>query len=311
MIKEVPVQVAVVQPLVQERIKEVEVVVEKPIAVDRIQPVEVAREVIKEVVSEVEVPKEVQVEVLREKTPSKVERVEVVKPVEVIKHVPKEVKVHTERPVVETIDVVREVPVTVKEPAPFKVPVVKVVQLEAESGQPPGIYQRTAGGYKVWNHDGDDIDHGIFRGHFDWVWSKEARATQRRMDELGLIWGATGKSALVPPPLATGWGRWTESHRRSIYGPVGDARGQRHLPASALDPGMPAYTSGVTPTGIVPRYNKVLGPHAFPLRPAPAAPPVPLPGALATREYIDARAGGYALTPVENVDRMMLAVNRT
>ena len=52
----------------------------------------------------------------------------------------------------------------------------------------------------------------------------------------------------VPPPLATGWGRWTESHRRDIYGPVGDARGYRHLPASSLDPGRMGYTSGVHPT---------------------------------------------------------------
>jgi len=52
----------------------------------------------------------------------------------------------------------------------------------------------------------------------------------------------------VPHTVATGWGRWTETHRRSIYGPVGDGRGQRHLPASSLEPGRPSYTSGVTPS---------------------------------------------------------------
>eukprot|EP00325_Prymnesiales_sp_UTEX-LB-985_P005849 CAMPEP_0174696906 /NCGR_PEP_ID=MMETSP1094-20130205/2922_1 /TAXON_ID=156173 /ORGANISM="Chrysochromulina brevifilum, Strain UTEX LB 985" /LENGTH=264 /DNA_ID=CAMNT_0015893777 /DNA_START=28 /DNA_END=823 /DNA_ORIENTATION=- len=128
---------------------------------------------------------------------------------------------------------------------------------------------------------------------------------------------AAASSAIVPHPLATGWGRWAESHRRSIYGPIGDGRGQRHLPASSLDPGCPSYTSGVTPTAVGPpgserdgavrgewavkarQHQKTWGAHAF------GKATAPYPTALiereearffATREGEDATAGGYAGT---------------
>lgn len=272
------------------------------VPLDRVVTVEAVREVAVVQTRQVEVLKEVDVGV-REETLKTVEvREEVAVPVEVRRDVIKQVNVHTEKPVVHEVEVAREVPLEVRVPAePVVVPIVKVVQVEAVSHH-PSLYQRTAGGYKVWDHARNDINRELYHGVVDWSWARialDARMRQRRLDELGII-SMYERGTPWPNPVATGWGRWTESHRREIYGPVGDGRGQRHLPASSLEPGRPAFTSGVTPTPVVPRYNKVLGPHAFAPRRAP-------PGMertrrqeaffFARRAHEEAKAGGYVRVP--------------
>lgn len=56
--------------------------------------------------------------------------------------------------------------------------------------------------------------------------------------------------------MATGWSRWTKSHARDLYHPIGgdpaSGVGQRHIGLSKLDPGAEGFASGVHPTPIAP-----------------------------------------------------------
>lgn len=232
---------------------------------------------------------------------------------EVLREIPKVRDVEVE--VLKEIAVRHECPpVEVQVPRPVAVPIVKVVQVDA---RPSSIYQRTAGGYKVWHHERNDINEELFRGIID----RSTPAAKRRMAELGLHEPSAaaarakrpGVPVGVPAPVATGWGRWTESHRREIYGPVGDGRGQRHIPLSSLEPEMATYTSGVTPTAVGPpdesnlrgmweldkrQVEKQWGPHSF----GGAAPTPPYPTDMTLmdeqdhfgqRGHAHATAGGY------------------
>ena len=343
-VKEVVREVRV--PVVEQRVvvKEVERVVEKLVEREVAKPVEVVREVLKLVESRVEVPKPVEMKQVVATSTGEMRREEVVKVVEVVKEQVVVTKETVERPRVEVVQV------------PVQVPIVKIVQVERVH---PDLYQRTAGGYKVWDGRKNDISHELFRGILDqWVDvhhgpdSEGARAARRRMDELDIsalsiakprqsreaaraaraAHGAPaargpaspprarvhGVPSGVPPPVATGWGRWTESHKREIFGPVGDGRGQRHLPSSSLEPGKPSYTSGVTPTLIGPpdveanperglwevqrrQHQKGTGPHSFPAR-AGAYPTSQTRREeghfFATRAQADATAGGHVRAAV-------------
>jgi len=292
-------------------VKEVEKLVEKAVFHEVIKPVDVLRKVPVLTTERVEVLKEVEVEVRIETRVGELRREKVLQPVDVVREVQLPV-----RQIIET-----EVDVAV----PTRVPVIKVVQVEAR----PELYQRTAGGYKVWDAQRADINHALFRGLLEqWVSdlapdkttadATAVRAVKRRMDQLGL--SNLGVAAAVrvrdvpaglPPPVATGWGRWTESHRRAIYGPVGDGRGQRHIPPSSLEPGRREYTSGVTPTPVGPpdadshperglwevrkrQHQKGFGPHAF----APGGFPRPPMGKeerhfFASKAHSEATAGGH------------------
>ena len=85
--------------------------------------------------------------------------------------------------VVKEVEVIKEVPVEVVKWEAVKVPAVKIV--EVSRAGVPQLYQRTGGGYKVWDFGKGpmgDINEDLFRG----VLSPLDRATQRRMNALGL-----------------------------------------------------------------------------------------------------------------------------
>ena len=154
--------------------------------------------------------------------------------------------------VVKEVEVIKEVPVEVTSWKAIKVPVVKIVEVKPYGM--PQLYQRTGGGFKVWDFNKGpqgDINEDLFRG----VMSPLDATTQRRMNALGLDTPSRDGRYLAAP-MATGWSRWTKSHARDLYHPVGGTHasgmGQRHINLSYLDPGSEGFTSGVTPTAITP-----------------------------------------------------------